>query len=89
MPVRQGGERALALGGVIGPAAFITAKGRAVALVQRGGVAIVTAFNTLGVARALDSGSPDAILAPSLTLTGNLASWVNAGVARSASITPG
>ncbi len=71
------------------PAAFITAKGRAVALVQRGGVAIVTAFNTLGVARALDSGSPDAILAPSLTLTGNLASWVNAGVARSASITPG
>jgi hypothetical protein len=84
-----GGDDCSSRGSAVAPVAFVTAKGRALALVVRAGVATVTAFNTLGTARALDSGPPAAIPSASLLLTGNLASWTNAGVARSASIAPG
>ncbi len=69
-------------------AAFVTPKGRAVAIVQRPGDTTVTAFNTLGTPRVLDSSAGDAIAPMSLGLAGNLATWTNAGVARSASIAP-
>ena len=84
-----GGDDCASAGSSVATAAFVTPKGRAVALVARAGVATVTAFNTLGTARALDSGPLPAIEPASLALTGNLASWVNAGVARSALIAPG
>ena len=71
------------------PAAFVTPKGRAVAVVVRGAVATVTAFNTRGTPRALDSAAGTAIDPASLRLDGNVASWTNAGVAHSASIVPG
>ena len=84
-----GGDDCASTGSATAPAAFVTPKGRAVALVFRAGVASVTAFNTLGTARVLDSGPAAAIAAMSLTLTDNVASWVNAGVPRTASIAPG
>lgn len=83
-----GGDDCASAGSATAPAAFVTPRGRAVALVFRGGVATVTAFNTLGTPRVLDSGPSDAIAPTSLTLRGNLASWVNAGIARNASIAP-
>jgi hypothetical protein len=84
-----GGDDCASAGSASAPAAFVTAKGRAVAFVLRGGVSTVTAFNTLGTPRTLDSAAPGAIAADSLRLTGDLASWTNAGIARSASIAPG
>jgi len=83
-----GGDDCASGGSATVPAAFVNDKGRAVALVVRGGLATVTAFNTLGKPRVLDSGPPSAIAPASLTLTGNLASWVNAGSARIARIAP-
>lgn len=83
-----GGDDCTSAGSASAPAAIVTPQGRAAALVLRGGVATVTAFDTNGTPRPLDSGPPDAIAAASLMLSGDLASWVNAGVARSALITP-
>jgi hypothetical protein len=84
-----GGDDCSSGGSSSAPAAFVTAKGRAVALVLRGGVATVTAFNTLGTPRTLDSAPPAAIAAESLRLDGGFAAWTNAGIARSAPIAPG
>ena len=83
-----GGDDCSSGGSSVAPAAFVTAKGRAVALVLRGGVATVTAYTTLGTPRVLDSGPPAAITPESLRLAGGFASWTNAGVARSAPIAP-
>jgi hypothetical protein len=68
------------------PALLLTRAGRALALVLQGGQATVTAFSTLGHARPLDVGAPADIPPESLTLSGNLASWTNAGVPHSASL---
>ncbi|MEA2194517.1 MAG: hypothetical protein QOG42_951 [Solirubrobacteraceae bacterium] len=68
------------------PAVLLTRAGRALALVLHGGRATVTAFSTLGHARPLDVGAPADIPPESLTLSGNLASWTNAGVPHSASL---
>ena len=84
-----GGDDCSSGGSSVAPAAFVSAKGRAVAVVLRGGVATVTAFNTLGTARALDSGPSAAIAPESLRLDGGWVSWTNAGVARSAPLAPG
>jgi len=84
-----GGEDCAPGGSGSSAAAFVTEKGRAVALIQRGGAATVTAFNTLGTPRALEHAPPAAIPAESLHLAGNLAVWTTAGVPRSASIVPG
>ncbi|MEY2515530.1 MAG: hypothetical protein QOJ89_2888 [bacterium] len=84
-----GGDDCASGGSSTAPAAFVTAKGRAVALVVRAGVAAVTAFNTLGTPRVLDSGPPAAIAPESLRLDAGFASWTNAGIARSAPIAPG
>jgi hypothetical protein len=81
----------------VASAAFVTLGGRAVALVHDGRTASVTAFEPSGASRVLDSASrgpdsaPGAAIPPeSLRLTGNLATWTNAGVARSADLrTPG
>jgi hypothetical protein len=74
----------------VAPAAFVTLGGRAVAVVHDGRTASVTAFEPTGASRVLDSASGPAIPPESLRLTGNLATWTNAGVARSADLrTPG
>jgi len=74
-------------------AAFVTAGGRSVALVVDDGwgasASAVLAFGTDGTSRVLDTGAIDAIAAASLRLTGNVASWTNAGVPRSATLTAG
>jgi hypothetical protein len=68
-------------------AAFVSGQGRAVAVLMRDGVATVTAFNTLGTPRTLDSGPAASLDPQSLRLDGDLASWTNAGAPRSASLT--
>jgi hypothetical protein len=72
------------------PVAYVTGAGRAVAFVFRYGTATtsVTAFNTLGTPRVLDSGPTADFMAPSLSLAGNVATWSHAGEIRSASIAP-
>ena len=67
-------------------AAFVMRAGRAVALVFRAATATVSAFSSLGRSRPLDVAAPPDIPPESLRLTGNLAAWTNAGVARRASI---
>lgn len=71
-------------------AALVTRAGRAVAVVVDDGApeqsARVVAYSTLGTRRVLDTG---AIAPESLRLTGNLASWTNAGTPRGASVTAG
>jgi hypothetical protein len=83
-----GGDDCSSGGSSVAPAAFVSAKGRAVALVLRGGVATVTAFNSLGTRRTLDGGPAPAIAPESLRLDGGWASWTNAGVAHSAPLAP-
>jgi hypothetical protein len=71
--------------GASAPAAFVTGAGRAVAIISGTDGATVTAYSTLGTARVLDSGPAIAGLA----LAGNVATWTNAGVPRSARLTAG
>jgi hypothetical protein len=78
----------------VAPAAFVTLGGRAVAVVSGAGMASVgasvMAFQPSGASRVLDSAPAADIPPASLLLTGNLATWTNAGVARSADLrTPG
>ena len=70
----------------VAPAAFVTLGGRAVAVVHGGGTASVMAFAPTGTSRVLDSATGSAIPPASLRLTGNLATWTNTGVARSADL---
>ena len=68
----------------------MTLGGRAVAVVHGGGTASVMAFQPTGASRVLDSATGSDIPPASLRLTGNLATWTNAGVARGADLrTPG
>ena len=74
----------------VAAAAFVTLGGRAVAVVHGGGTASVMAFAPTGASRVLDSATGSDIPPASLRLTGNLATWTNAGVARGADLrTPG
>jgi hypothetical protein len=78
----------------VAPAAFVTLGGRAVAVVSGAGMASVgasvMAFAPTGASRVLDSAPGTDIPPASLRLTGNVATWTNAGVARSADLrTPG
>jgi hypothetical protein len=74
----------------VAPAAFVTLGGRALAVVHGAGTASVMAFEPTGASRVLDSATGTEIPDASLRLTGNLATWTNAGVARSADLrTPG
>jgi len=73
-------------------AAFhVTAAGRTAAILTGGLTTetVVRAFDTLGRGRTLDGGPDADIPAGSLRLVGNLVSWTNAGVARSASLKAG
>jgi hypothetical protein len=75
------------------PAAYVTAGARAVALMIDDGWgasgAAVVAFGSRGTRRLLDSGPADAFPPAALRLTGQIASWTNAGVPRGASLEPG
>jgi len=69
----------------------VSLAGRAVAILTGGptGETLVRAFDTLGRGRTLDGGPGADIPAASLQLAGNVISWTNAGVARSASLKAG
>ena len=72
------------------PAAFVTLGGRAVAVVHGRDSAAVMAFSPTGASRVLDTATGSDIPPASLRLTGNFATWTNAGEARGADLrTPG
>jgi hypothetical protein len=69
----------------------VSLAGRAAAILTGGptGQTLVRAFDSLGRGRTLDGGPGADIPAASLQLAGNVISWTNAGVARSADLRTG
>ena len=74
----------------VAPAAFVTLGGARRRRRAGRATASVMAFQPTGASRVLDSATGTDIPPASLRLTGNFATWTNAGVARSADLrTPG